>query len=197
MIRKNLLKCNLIRNKFSARSYFDTCMESFHPEQETCPCCKRKGDCRIHAYYARHIVDFNRSRHDEHCIRITRVICSCGHTHAILPDPIIPYKSYTLFFILRVVLVFYRHRLTIRRLCDLFQISESTLYRWLSLYARHREEWQGLLLVRTVDTLSSLALLRRIEPFSRFAIHFIQKTGVSFLQSHKNPALYRRSTFPP
>ena len=193
MIRKNLLKCNLIRNKFSARSYFDTCMESFHPEQETCPCCKRKGDCRIHAYYDRHIVDFNRSRHEEHCIRITRVICSCGHTHAILPDPIIPYDCYSLFFILRVITEYCLKLRTVSALCERFSITPSMLYRWLKLYRNHRSQWQGVLKAASQPLLDSLKDLIRINPFRDHAYSFFQLTGRSFLQSHKNPALSLRS----
>lgn len=197
MIRKNLLKCNLIQNKFSAKFWFDSCMKSFRPEQEVCPFCKRMGDCRIHAYYFRYVIDSFQNRNEEHRLRVMRVICSCGHTHAILPDPIIPYRLYSLFFILRVILVYHRRGTTVCRLCNLFHISESTLYRWLSLYELHRTEWQGLLAARSTDALASLTVLRRTDPFCRFANQFIQKTNMSFLQSHKNPANTRRSHVPP
>jgi hypothetical protein len=65
------------------------------------------------------------------------------------------------------------------------------------LYERHRTEWQGLLVAHSMDTLASLTVLRRAEPFCRFAIQFIRKTNMSFLQSHKNPANSRRSLVPP
>ncbi|MFQ7288271.1 MAG: DUF6431 domain-containing protein [Lacrimispora saccharolytica] len=37
-------------------------------------------------------------------ITVLRLVCvSCGHTHAVLPDMIIPYSGYGLFFILLVL----------------------------------------------------------------------------------------------
>ena len=50
MIRKNSLICKLIRIKTSSKVLFDSYMDSFRPELETCPCCGAKGNCHIHAY---------------------------------------------------------------------------------------------------------------------------------------------------
>ena len=58
----------------------------FVPGREVCPACGCKGDCRVHSYYDCNIVDFVKGKQVASRIRVTRVICSCGHTHAILPD---------------------------------------------------------------------------------------------------------------
>ena len=197
MIRKNLLNCNLIRIKSSTKSLFDFCMEDFRPETETCPLCKRTGDCRIHSYYNRFIIDFVSGSPVVDQIRISRIICSCGHTHAILPDPIIPYDSYTLFFILRVLVEYHLRLKTVNRLCEDFMIPTTTLYRWIRLYNDHRREWQGLLTVMEQEILDSLKNLIRKDPYSSFAIFFFQKTNRSFMQSHKNPTHSHRITPPP
>lgn len=123
MIRKNLINCKLFRVKKSTKILFEECMASFRPEPETCPVCHCRGNCRIHGHYERYIIDFINEKPSVRKIRVTRVICSCGHTHAILPDPIIPYASYSLFFILRVLLEYSMHRMTISGLCEKFSIA--------------------------------------------------------------------------
>lgn len=172
-------------------------MSSFDPGSETCPVCHRKGDCRIHAYYERFVIDFINGKPVCLTIRVLRVICSCGHTHAILPDPIIPYDSYSLFFILRVLIEYHRRSRTIIRLCEKYGITPAMLYRWKKLYQEHRCEWQGLLESIEQDVLSSLKALIRLDPFMDFASLFFQKTGLTFLQSHRNPAYFKRKPDPP
>lgn len=197
MIRKNLINCNLIRMKNSTEYYFDSCKKSLKIYEEECPHCHRKGDCRIHAYYYRNAVDFIKRRPVVYRLRILRVICSCGRTHAILPDPIIPYSSYSLFFILHVLAAYFTHSRTISAICDSFCITPMQLYRWKALYQEHRQQWQGLLKSVEEDLLSSLKELISLDPFSSFASEFFQKTSMSFMQSHKNPAPCPRSPSPP
>ena len=197
MIRKNQLNCNLIRIKNSTKSIFESYMESFSPEMETCPLCKRTGDCHIHAYYSRFIIDFISGYPVVDQIRIPRIICSCGHTHAILPDPIIPYDSYSLFFMLRVLVEYHLRLKTVNKICEAFMIPATTLYRWIRLYNGHRREWQGLLTSIEQEVLDSLKNLIRKDPFNGFALFFFQKTGRSFMQSHKNPTHSPRTASPP
>ncbi|MBO6308366.1 MAG: transposase [Oribacterium sp.] len=197
MIRKNWINFNLIRIKYSTKTLLDRYMTHFCPETEVCPSCHRKGDCHIHAYYDRFVIDYVDGSSVCSTIRVTRVICSCGHTHAVLPDPVIPYASYSLLFILRVLTAYYRRTATIALLCKKFSITPGMLYRWIRLYKEHRREWQGLLTTVEQDTLSSLLTLYQLDPFSDFAASFIQKTGMSFLQSHKNPASCQRRFLPP
>ena len=196
MIRKNLINCNLIRAKSSTKSLFDSCKESFNIHEEECPHCHRKGDCHVHAYYHRYAIDFIKGRPLTHRLKILRVKCSCGQTHAILPDPIIPYSSYSLFFILHVLAAYFTHSRTISAICDRFCISPMQLYRWKSLYQEHRREWQGLLKSVEQDLLDSLKELISLDPFSTFARDFFAKTSMTFMQSHKNPTSCPRSPSP-
>lgn len=104
MIRKNSLLCKLNRIKTSSKSLFDTYMQHFQPHLETCPICGSTGNCHIHDYYGRSIVDLRSGKKSKEELCILRVFCeSCGHAHAVLPDFIIPYSSYSLFFILYVL----------------------------------------------------------------------------------------------
>ena len=188
MIRKNLINCKLIREKKSGKLLLSEYMPHFRPEQETCPYCKCKGNCRIHGYYYRRLIDFVNGRPVVARVRILRVICSCGATHAILFDPVVPYGQHSLFFILRVL----AEHFLLEKICEVFEISLPTFHRWKKLFASHRQDWQGSLAsVETSLRRFLLDLVRKI-PFSDFAGSFFNLTGISFLQSHKNPAPYRR-----
>lgn len=104
MIRKNSPFCKLIRIKTSSKFIFDSYMAVFQPELETCPVCGSCGNCHVHAYYDRSVIDFRNGRKVTDSLCVLRLICdSCHHTHALLPDILIPYASYSLMFILRVL----------------------------------------------------------------------------------------------
>lgn len=163
-------------------------MAAFRPELETCPCCGCRGNCRIHAYYYRYILDFWKGK--PHCarIRVMRVICSCGHTHAILPDFITPYRQLSLKYLIQALSAFYAHRRPIAWICSRFCLDPAFLYRLKSLYEEHKRLWLGgLENARTTHPafLRSLCLQTNISDF----LHaFCQRTSFSFLQSHRNPA---------
>ena len=144
-------------------------MDSFDIHAERCPICHRSSDCTIHAHYDRYVIDFIGGRPVCHMLKILRVICTCcGHTHAILPDPIIPYGSYSLFFILRVLAEYFLKTGSIAAICGIFSISPPQLYRWAKLYQQHRREWQGLLKSVAQDRLTSLKELVKLSPFMSF-----------------------------
>lgn len=202
MIRKNLINCKLIREKRSGKSIFDDYMKSLQPGVETCPYCRSQGGLRVHAYYDRTLIEFI----DGHPIKISLCVCrlACDQcspqsTHAILPDPIIPYCRHSLFFILRVLAEHALHLRSVERICEIFEISIRTFYRWQKLFNEHRTEWQGLLAAMESTLRAAILELVREEPFSIFAAAFFRQTGFSLLQSHANPARSRQrpSALPP
>ena len=191
MIRKNTINCKLIQLKTSKISGFDVyrkvCGE-VELQDEVCPTCGCKGCCSPYGHYDRYLIDFRDGQ--PHCdiLKITRVICKCGHTHAILPDPIVPYLQYSLFFVILVLAVYSCHLMTVEHICNFYHITPSILYRWLDVYDEHRKEWQGLLKSTTSGIQHSLYELVHKGSFASFAVFFIQKTNVSLLQTHANPA---------
>ena len=99
-----------------------------------------------HARYTRSLIDFEDGKVVYGAVEIKRVRCaSCGHTHAILPDYIIPYTTYSLPFILRVLCAHFLGSETVEQLCLRFSISPSMLYQWKTLFLVHREIWLGVL----------------------------------------------------
>lgn len=172
-------------------------MEGFQPQRRTCPCCGAKGSCRIHAYYGRSIVDFISGIPVRHDLCIMRLVCSCGHTHAVLPDFIIPYSGYGLFFILRVLAEHFAGMYSVDRICERFSITRNQFYHWLSLWHTHKAEWLGALpSVETAD-LSFIKELAAASCYSDFSSGFVRRFAVSFLQSHKDPAQYCQQVFVP
>ena len=171
-------------------------MADFRPEKETCPYCGASHTCQFHASYDRNLIDFISGRPVYHNICICRVICgSCGHTHAILPDLVIPYSTYGLFFILRVIAEYLTGRNTVGQLCSRFDISHSMLYHWLELFDSHKRDWLGALTSVEVSSMDFLRCLCSAPAFSDLASAFVLLTSFSFLQSHRNPAPYRQTVF--
>ena len=197
MIRKNSLFCKLIRIKSSSKFLFDSYMASFRPELETCPICGSKGNCHIHAYYGRRIIDFIQGHPVRNDICVLRLVCDCGHTHAILPDLIIPYSSYGLFFILRVLAESFSIHVPVEKLCERFSITRNQFYKWLGLWKLHKELWLGVLESAGTTDAGFIRELSWNIPYSEFASSFVRRFSFSFLQSHKNPACYCQQVFEP
>ncbi len=192
MIRENSLFCKLILIKSSSKKLFDSFLSRFRPELATCPCCGVKGSCRIHAYYGRSLTDFMGGTPVRHSLCILRLICACGHTHAVLPDFVVPYSGYGLFFLLRVLAEYFLRLSTVEDLCERFSISLSQLRRWLKLFQSHKDAWLGVLSSMETSGLSFLKSLAARPAYSDFASAFVRCFAKSFLQSHRDQADYRR-----
>lgn len=77
--------CNLITQDF-----YDGIIDSLQFHQLSCPCCGHSACLTVHGYYDRSV----RSNGTSCVLHICRVACSqCGHTHALLPSPIVPYSQ--------------------------------------------------------------------------------------------------------
>lgn len=180
-------------------------MEQFHPELETCPVCGSTGNCHTHDYYGRTIIDFQTGKRQKDNLCIMRVFCeSCEHAHAILPDIIVPYSSYSLFFILFILGEYFAGLHTIEQLCERFDVSEKQFHKWLKLWQSHKEQWLGMLGASETDNAAFFRQLILLDSYSAFSMDFIRLTARSFLQSHRNPVLtipknarYRQTVFTP
>ena len=190
MIRKNTINCKLSHEKRTVKKIFNSCMDSFRLDQEVCPHCGCFGKLRIHAYYNRTLIDLVDGRPGKIRLCVRRLICdTCENpsTHAVLPDPIIPYCRHSLLFIIRVLAEHALRLRSIEKICEAFEISENTFYRWQKLFEDHSDKWKGLIESTKGDLLSFILELVRKDPYSGFARFFIQITGRSFLQAHRNP----------
>ncbi len=162
---------------------FNNFMDNFQVDKATCPNCGAKHNCTFFSSYSRNMITFENSSNTCHNIVITRVFCnSCSRTHAILPDNLIPYGSYSLSFILTVLRAYFLGPKTITILCDYFQISISTLYGWVNLFKEHKHHWLGVLddaitsSIKFIDDLFSKEVSLRL---------FYKIINVSFLEPFK------------
>ena len=180
-------------------------MAKFQPHLETCPICGSTGNCHIHDYYGRSIIDFRSGVQKKSNLCVLRVFCdSCNHAHAILPDVIIPYSSYSLFFVLRILGEYFSDLYTIEQLCERYGISRNQLFKWVALFKAHKKEWLGILADAETSDLSFLKNLAAAGSYSSFSMEFIRRSSRSFLQSHRNPvprslknAWYHQTVFSP
>lgn len=170
-------------------------MALFQPHLETCPICGSTGNCHIHDYYGRSIVDFISGRQEKSSLCILRVFCdSCQHAHAVLPDVIIPYSTYSLFFVLRILAEYFAGLHTSEQLCERFDISDNQLRKWISLWRSHKRQWLGLLDDASTSDQAFLEEIVTSPSYSIFSMSFICQLSHSFLQSHKNPSLTRSTS---
>lgn len=148
-----------------------------------CPFCGTKHPhWSEFASYERDLISFEKGFPVTYRIVVSRIICSsCGHTHAILPEIIIPYGSYSLIFILTVLRDYYLSHMTIQALCDKYLIATSTLYAWKRLFLIHKKLWLGILedaITKPLTFLSSLPSLTTSDDLTTF----FQCHAHSFLQ---------------
>lgn len=161
-----------------------------------CPYCGAKGTCRSRGSCERNLVTFSDGKPEVLRLKVPRVQCPCGKSHALLPDFIVPYLSYALPMILQILSDYFQRRLTIRGICGKYLVNVPLIYRFKKLFLLHKKQWLGI--VRDMD-LSAPAFTEELltGSYSRFHDAFLRLTAYSFLQSHKNPANYERPHFGP
>jgi hypothetical protein len=104
-----------------------------------CPRCKAKGQFRHHGHYYK-----NNTHHvkdlvvDDH-VKIERLRCeSCGCTHAVISFELVPWLSYSLRFILKVMDDWKRGVFSsIEKLCEAHLIAINTFYRLRKSFTAH------------------------------------------------------------
>ena len=183
MIRKFTLLCKLNSIKDSDFRIFKNAQDSITISAEVCPTCGAKHLCSFHASYERDMIVIENNSAVCHNVSISRVICSsCGHTHALLPDILIPFGSYSLFFILKVLRSYYLHSYTSEMLCSIYSISISTLYTWIHLLNKHKALWLGVL--SDLEN-SALSFLNLLMDNASFPMTFFREFHFSFLQHYR------------
>jgi hypothetical protein len=183
MIRESSIFSKLNFSKLSEMQLFSQAMQDFSIKTLPCPYCGAKHPAwHFHASYERFLITFEKGIPVNFLITITRIICfSCKHTHAILPEILIPFSSYSLLFVLRILRDYYAGYLTVVQLCDKYQVSVSTLYAWKRLFLLHKKLWLGILEDLNVSVTGFLSLILSNNPSYNLNLFFCSQ-GFSFLQ---------------
>ena len=162
-----------------------------------CPVCGSRGNYTVHGGYPRSLVDLEGGKVIYATITVQRVRCgSCGHTHAVLPDYIIPHTTYSLLFILRVLAIYFLGVRTVEELCRRFSITPSMLYQWRAAFLEDQEIWLGVLAAAETEPADFIRRLFAVPSYAAcFGRPFFSITARSFLQTHRDAAFYRHAVF--
>ena len=196
MIRLNALDCKLKNTILSIRILFRQSLKQSPLFLLVCPFCGAKGTCKKRGSYERSLVTFPDGKPEVLRLKIPRVQCPCGKSHALLPDFIVPYLSYSLPMILLILSDYLKRRLTIHGICEKYMVSPPLIYRFKKMFLIHKKQWLGVLRDMEISALSFMDELLTAS-YSLFMDAFLRLTTYSFLQSHKNPANCERPRFGP
>lgn len=180
MIRINGHLCKLNSLVFSDFYYFSLYQESIDVSSLTCPHCKSLGNCSFFASYDRFLISVEGEHRVDYTITIKRVLCSsCGKTHALLPDVLIPFGSYSLRFILHILQAYLLRKVPVSDFCEYWQISVSTLYDWIHTFMEHYELFFGILYRLNWICLDAL---HKVSSFPFLTSRFFEAFPFSFMQ---------------
>lgn len=183
MIRVKTILDKLFCLKISDNQLFHDVLADFSLSDAVCPCCGAAGCCVFHGAYNRDMISVQSGSRLAITVSVPRIRCkSCGHTHALLPDVLIPFGSYSLRFILTVLYGYLKRNCQVCDFCNAWNISVSTLYGWIHLFEDQASLWLGVL--NRVKRIS-LDALNTIDSVVALPSSFFSILGFSFLQCHK------------
>jgi hypothetical protein len=183
MIRFFGALCKTDLNLFSDIELFEAAVCAFRPDLGRCPHCGA-ASLSPRGEYKRYLVSFEGGAVVSKTLSVSRFVCaSCGRTHALLPDVLIPQSPYGLRFVVSVLLSYFKRESTVSALCERFGIAVSTLYAWKARFASQLPLFLGLLKSKATNAMSFLAGLIESDDLSGPLSDFFRKHSFSFLQS--------------
>ena len=158
---------------------------------EACPRCGAAGKLTPHGDYERGFSEHKDGKRVDTRLKPLRFKCrSCGATHAMLPDIVIPYGRYSLRFVLAVLIAYFERAATVAKICEDFGIAASTLYEWKKRMALDKELLLGVLISRKTSASAFLRGLLSSNNLSYSLRAFFQRYGLSFMQ-RRSPSASR------
>jgi transposase-like protein len=206
MIRLFTKLCKSLLENFTDVDIFKEATDAFRHYDKKCPRC---GALRkLFPYgdgYFRNLVSHQNGETVESRVNPRRFKCaSCGATHALLPDILIPYSPYSLRFKLAVLIAYFERNVTVEAICKCFGIAVSTLYSWKKRLIEHKDLLLGMLESQKESAIAFLRRLSEADCLSDHLHNFSHKHTLSFMQgrpqqrhgaAHPNTAPLRH--FPP
>ena len=183
MIRLFTAFCKAFLEKLNDWQAFQDVSVGYIHHTEQCPRCGAIGKLSEIKGYTRWIVYRSGGMTANSRAEVRRFNCeSCGATHALLPDILVPYSVYSLQFKMSVLIAYSERETTVVKICESFDIAVSTLYEWKKLIAGHKDLMLGALISLKTPALDFLRGLlgscRVSEPLGSF----FGKYGFSFMQ---------------
>ena len=179
--------------KQTAQTLTDAFLQSFLSSCDAfCRNC-RSNDISYFVRYTRKITDLQNGKLVDYDLQTWLFKCgSCDCTHAFLVPLVIPYGRHSLTVVIRALYEYFDTG-SVKNVCEKYQITPPTLYRWKKIFFRHKEEWlKGL---RNAETTAKTFLKNIIEEYEycSFSKEFMQgrTDRKAFLQNHRNADTHR------
>jgi len=195
MIRLFTTICKALLEKLTDVGIFNDATDRFRRCDEKCPSCGAFGKLSPYGNYFRNLVSYKGGITVEGRIGPLRFECaSCGVTHALLPDIVIPYSPYSLRFKFIVLKAYFERNSTVTAVCEHFGIAVSTLYSWKKRLNEHKELLLGIVESRKESAITFLRNLSEAPCLSDHLHSFFNRYAFSFMQ--RTPATATRSRSP-
>ena len=193
MIRLVTALCKSFLKELTERMIFQKATDEFSCLGERCPKCGAKGKLSAHGDYSRGLTTYEDNNVVDYVLRPPRAYCSsCSSTHALLPDIIVPYSTFSLMFMLAALIAYYERKTTVTEICNQFGIAVSTIYDWKARIALHKDLMLGALISQMQRTHSYVLELLDSDDLSGILHRFFRKYGYSFMQHRSESAARSR-----
>jgi transposase-like protein len=202
MIRLFTALCKSLFENLTDAAIFYNATDGFSHYGEKCPSCGAFGKLSPYGGYSRNLVSHKDGMTTESRVSPCRLKCtSCGVTHALLPDIVIPYSQYSLRFKLAALIAYFERNTTVadakptvRAVCECFGIAVSTLYSWKERLLEHKELLLGMLASKEEPAITFIQNLFGAPCLSGRLRSFFRRHTFSFMQ--RTPAPTTRSQPP-
>jgi ribosomal protein S27AE len=195
MIRVFAKLCKTLLEKLTDVEIFKQAADGFDRYNESCPSCGAFGKLSPCGSYSRNVVSYEDGTVVDSRVSPHRFECaSCGATHALLPDILIPNSSYSFRFKLFALIAYFDRDTTVSAVCERFGIAVSTLYSWKKLLLEHKELLLGIVASQKESAIAFIQSLFWSPKLSSRICGFFRRHAFSFMQ--RTPAAATRSPPP-
>ena len=193
MIRLFAALCKIYLKDLSEKQRFLAATKEFSHLGGACPKCGAKGMLSDHGDYGRGLTSFEGGKIVDASLRVSRLYCpSCESTHALLPDIVVPYSTYSLLLMLAALIAYFERAMAVEKICAHFGIAVSTIYDWKGRIALHKDLMLGLLISGKAPSLGFLRGLVGSRRLSDTLRRFYRSHSFSFMQRRSAPATRSR-----
>ncbi len=110
-------------------------VKELNSKYPSCPKCKTNKFFKVHDSYSRNVCVFRNEKVERLEILIQRLLCtSCGTTHALLPDDIIPYAYYSKSFIMYCLIEYYINGVSVSDIVEKTNTYPMLIYKLLKKF---------------------------------------------------------------
>ena len=156
----------------------------FRQYDEKCPRCGASGKLSSYGTYSRNLVSYKDGMTIESRVSPRRFKCaSCGATHALLPDILVPYSPYSLRFKLSVLIAYFEKSMKTAEIHEHLGIAVSTLYSWKKRLLEHKDIFLGILASKEESAIAFIHKLLGASCISDNLRSFFHQYAFSFMQS--------------